>query len=222
MMKQKNAQLIAEAMTREIPRLWFEAHEGFNLDAAALAKEFREIRSFLVMTAMGYGIERTLYELNDSLHCQSPLIVDQYVFDAKSVLPAIELAAGSADPKTWPIDRHIAAFIACRYDRDLDPQMAALNDTTPERLAAGMLSLLAVLQFRFGPEAVPGVAAWCGGLVTPMVNSYHNREKRRVLGQDLMRMIHKGSLPELFAALDSPEERQKDRDSFAAAKQEYL
>ncbi|KAF0135850.1 MAG: Uncharacterized protein FD153_2026 [Rhodospirillaceae bacterium] len=74
--------------------------------------------------------------------------------DMRGLLPAPEAASKKVDPKLWPVDRHVAAFINTRYDLNLEPQMAALNDSAPERAYSGMLSVLAVYtykQYRGGP-----------------------------------------------------------------------
>lgn len=214
--------LIAEAIAREIPRIWFDGHDEYSADYVFLNTEFREVRSFLNMTAVGYGIERALYELNEILPCQSPLIADRYVVEIAELLPALESIAATVDQKSWPVDRHVAAFINARYDYDLEAQMAALNDASPERACSGMLSVLAVMQYRGGPSELLGLASWCAALVLPVVNSYHSRERRKLLEREIPRVAKRGSLPQLFGLLDNIEEREKDWAGFNQAKVEFM
>lgn len=221
-MQKRDPRVIIDAIVNEIPKVWFDGHEEYNADHLFYATEFREMRSFLVMTAMGYGVERILYEMNETIPCQSPLVSENYVVDIYDLLPALDVASKKVDPKLWPIDRHVAAFIATRYEYDLDPQFAALNDPLPERACSGMLSLLAVLQYRGGPDTVLGLAAWAGGLIGPLIGYYHSRERRKVIDRELPELVRKGRLPEIFALLDNAEERTKDREGFVAAKAEYM
>ena len=222
MTQKRDPRLIIEAITRDIPRIWFDGHESYNADFVFVNTELREARSFLNITAISYGIERALYELNEDIPCQSPLIADRYVMEIKGLLPALELVAKKIDQKIWPMDRHIAAFINARYDLNLEPHMAALNDTAPERACSGMLSVLAVLQYRGGPETVPDLAAWCGRLAQPIIASYHSRERRKFLEREVSRVVKQGKMADLFSLLDNTEARTKDRVGYAKAKADFL
>ncbi|MEO5373961.1 MAG: hypothetical protein H7840_06720 [Alphaproteobacteria bacterium] len=221
-MQRRDPRTIIDAITFEIPKIWFDGHDDYNPDHLFYATEFREMRSLLVMTAMGYGVERILYEMNETIPCQSPMLSEDYVVEIYDLLPALDEASKKVDHKISPVDRHVAAFIATRYEYDLDPQFAALNDPAPERSCSGMLSLLAVLQYRGGPEAVLGLASWAAGHMDPLISFYHSRERRKIIDQESPALIRKGRLPELFALLDNAEERQKDREGFAAAKAEHM
>jgi hypothetical protein len=96
-----------------------------------------------------------------------------------------------------------------------------MNDPRPDRATIGMLSVLAIVQWRLGPEALHGLASWIGGLMTPVINSYQNRNKRRELEKELPKLVRKGNLAEIYNFLDNPEERQRDAEGFSWAKAEY-
>lgn len=221
MMQKQNVQTIVDLIIREIPRLYFEGRDDYNPDHAFMQNEIKQIRALLVMKQMGYGLERCLYEMNENLPCQSSLVVDQYVVEMGDLLPALDVAARKVDPSRSPVDAHIAAFVATHFGYNLDPQFIALNESAPERACAGMLSLLAVLQYRGGQEALLGLASWACSLMGPLIENYHSRERRRQIDHELPRLIQKGNLPEIFAFLDNTEERQKDRDGFHLAKAEF-
>ncbi|GEO81402.1 hypothetical protein ROR02_15330 [Pararhodospirillum oryzae] len=210
-----------ELIMRDFAKTWIAAQEDFSLDYGRFDGEFRDLRSYLVQTAKGGGVERCLYELNESLACRSPLVRNQCVLEIRDLLPALERAAATADRKQWPADRHVTAFIASRYPRDTMAQIHALNDLDPRKAALGLLSLFAVLQWKLGPESVPALAEWLGSLMTPVIESYHSRERRRRLEKDLPKVVRKGNLPELYHLLDDAEERQEDFDGFSVARQKY-
>jgi hypothetical protein len=84
-----------------------------------------------------------------------------------------------------------------------------------------MLSVLAIVQWRLGPEALFGLASWVGGLMGPVINAYHSRPKRKEIERELPKLIRKGNLAEIYNYLDNPEERQRDAEGFAWAKAEY-
>jgi hypothetical protein len=137
------------------------------------------------------------------------------------VLPALDAVSKTTNTKVWPIDRHIAAFLRARYAKGTGSQIDAMNDPRPDRATIGMLSVLAIVQWRLGPETLYGLAHWIGGLMAPVLNSYQNRNKRKEIEKELPKLIRKGNLAEIFNYLDNPEERQKDAEGFAWAKADY-
>lgn len=211
----------ADVISREAVKFWVQAQPVYNPEYTQAEGLFRELRNLLLNNHKGFGIERVTYELNDGMPCQSAFLEGEYVTEIKELLPALEAASKTADTKQWPVDRHIAAFVTARYERDLKPQLTAMNEGGPERNALGMLSLLAVLQWRLGPEALFGLTSWLGGLVTPVINSYHSRDRRKRLEREIPRVVRKGSLPELYNLLDNAEERGSDGEGFERAKAEY-
>lgn len=170
---------------------------------------------------LGMGVERLLYELNEGLPCQSPLVIKDYVDDIKDLLPALEEVAKKASSKTDPIDRHIAAFIAVKFGSKMADQMALINSPKENVSTQGLMNLLATLQRTFGPDRVYALSSWMGSLAAPIINSYHSLEKRQQLERNLPKFIRKGSLPEIYRFLDDKDERLYDISYFEQAKREY-
>ncbi len=132
-------------------------------------------------------------------------------------MPALNASPKRPDGKSWPIDRHIAAFIGARTTFDIEKQMAEIADPGAERSSIGMLNLLAMLQWRQGQTQLFGLTSWVGGLVQPIINGYHNRVKRRELEREIPRLVRQGNLIELARLLDNVEERAKDQRGFDEA-----
>ncbi|MBK1664867.1 hypothetical protein CKO38_06350 [Rhodospirillum rubrum] len=210
-----------DLIQRDITKTWIAAQEAFSSDFGRFDAEFKDLRTYLVQTSKGGGIERCLYEMNESLPCRSALLRNQCVLEIGDLLPALEWVAVKADQKQSPADRHVVAFVAARYPKDTMGQIHALNDEDPRKAALGVLSLLAVLQWKLGPESLPGLAAWLGSQMAPAINSYHSREKRKRIEKELPKVVRKGSLPDLYFLLDDSKERQLDLDGFLAARQQY-
>lgn len=221
MLRKHKLQPYTDFITREMWRYWIAAQVKFNVDNQQYEGVFRELKNYLKDQNSGAGIERCVYELNEWQPCMSPLIADQYVMEVKGVLPALDAVAKTANTKVWPVDRHIAAFLRARYAKGTGTQIDSMNDSRPDRATIGMLSVLAIVQWRLGPEALFGLAQWAGGLMGPVVASYQNRNKRKEVEKELPKLIRKGNLAEMFNYLDNPEERQKDAEGFAWAKAEY-
>lgn len=219
--EQKDYRLLIECITREVPKLWLAERQGYSPEYTLLDQNFRELRDFLKQGTVGSGLERCLYVLNEALPVQSGMLAEDYVTDIKELLPALDRAARRADQKAWPFDRHVVAFLACHLNYDISKQLQALNDPDPAMSALGMLNLLAILQWRLGPPELHNLTSWVGGLLGPVINSYHSRERRRELEREIPRLVRQGSLLELYRFVDNPEERTKDAEGFAWAQAEW-
>ena len=84
-----------------------------------------------------------------------------------------------------------------------------------------MISLLAMLQWRLGPETVFGLSSWIGGIAQPAINSYHSRSQRKRLERDIPKMVRRGSLPEIYNLLEDKEQRDTDTSGYAEAVEEF-
>lgn len=221
MLRKQKLQSLTDFINRDLWRYWILAQIKTTVDNQQYEGVFRELRDYLKDQKSGGGIERCVYELNEWQPCMSPLIADQYIMEVKGVLPALDAVSKTTNTKVWPIDRHIAAFLRARYAKGTGSQIDAMNDPRPDRATIGMLSVLAIVQWRLGPETLYGLAHWIGGLMAPVLNSYQNRNKRKEIEKELPKLIRKGNLAEIFNYLDNPEERQKDAQGFAWAKADY-
>ena len=221
-LRKQKLQVFSDFINRELWRHWIAAQGGkVHADNQQFEGVFRDLKNYLKDPNSGAGVERCVYELNEWLPCLSPLIESQYVMEVKGVLLALDSMSKNANTKLWPVDRHIAAFLRARYAKGTGAQIDSMNDPRPDRATIGMLSVLAIVQWRLGPEALYGLSGWVGGLMGPVINSYQNRNKRKDLEKEIPKLVRKGNLAELYNYLDNPEERQCDAEGFAWAKAEY-
>jgi hypothetical protein len=221
MFKGADCKLLAEMILREVPKAYF-AVQGAQREDPLVENNFREIKNLLAQTGMGYGLERILYELNDSLPCQSPLVGEAYVVEMKELLPGLDsYGQKGASTKQWPVDRHVAAFMGARARSDIDRNLSALSDGDDSKKLMSLLNLLAVFQYRLGPESMPGLAAWVSALASVMVEGYHGRDKRRELEKEIPRMVKRGSVVEIYQLLDDPTSKEKDNNDYAWAQAQY-
>lgn len=217
----KDTRLIVEAIVREVPKLWLESRERYSPENSIMDQNFRELRDYLKAGNMGTGLERCLYELNESLPIQSSILADQYVVEIQELLPALNEVSKKIDNKILPYDRHIVAYLVCHLNYDVSKQLAAINSSEPAMATLGMVNLMAILQWRLGPNELLGLTSWIGGLLGPVVTSYHNRDRRKVLEREIPRLVRGGSMLELYRFIDNQDERQKDIDGFAWAQSEW-
>lgn len=214
-------QYYAELIKKEIVRFWTEAQPVYMPDQSLHLEISKNMDQHVRQTGMGAGIERCIYELNGVAPCRSPLIERDYVLDIADILPALDRASKRVDRTTLPVDRHITAFVKSRFDHNIDKQVEALTEGNKERATLGMISLLAMLQWRLGPETVFGLSSWVGGIAQPAINSYHSRSQRKRLERDIPKMVRRGSLPEIYNLLEDKEQRDTDTSGYAEAVEEF-
>lgn len=217
-----NAQIPAELIMSEIPATWIASRGLPGTDVTSMARTFNSIRGFLQIKDPGYGIERCLYEMNKGTPCQSPLVAKDYVAGIADLLPYLDQASNRVDTKAKPMDRHMIAFIAARFDQDIDPHLRALANPREDIALIGMLSLLALLQWKLKAQSLFGLASWIGGLLGPAINTYHSRTTRRDIEREIPKLVRQGSLPDLFDLIDNAEKRRIDHEGFFNARLQYL
>ena len=220
MLGKQKLQPFTDFINRELWRHWLGAQDK-AADFQQFEGVFKDLRAYLRDPNSGAGIERCVYELNEWMYCLSPLIEKQYVMEVKAVLSALEFVSKTVNSKLWPVDRHVAAFMRARYAKGVSTQIDAMNDQRPDRATIGMLSVLAIVQWRLGPETLFSLSSWIGGLMEPVINSYNSRPKRKEIEKEIPKIVRKGNLAELYNYLDNPEERQRDAEGFTWAKAEY-
>jgi hypothetical protein len=219
--KKEDIRPYVDLVQKDFSKTWIASQENFSTEHGRYGAEFREMQTYLTQATKGGGVERCLYEMTEYVACRSSLLKDQCVLEIGDLLPALERVSGKVDTKIPPTDRHVVAFIAARYAKDTMPQIHALNDLDPRKSALGMLAVLALIQWKMGPQSLPGLASWLGGLMAPVIDSYKSRERQKRFRKELPKLVRKGSLPELFQLLDDAEERQADFDDFTVARQQF-
>ncbi len=221
MMREGDIRTLAEVVAREIPRIWFEAQPGGIAGSFIEETSFQRLKLYLQKTTPGYGLERCLYESNGSIPCKSPLVGTNCVVVIEDLLPVLNDAERGVDSKQKPMDRHLAAFIAARANTDVDVFLEDFSDKDEAISAMAILQLYSVLQAKYGPEVLLGLARWIGGQAGPVIRLFHSRDTRRELEAEIPQIVRRGSLPELLDLLDNAETKAKDQNGFTAAVAEF-
>lgn len=180
-----------------------------------------QCKRYLAIREPGYGIERCIYEMNNNIACQSPILKNRFVTTLRDLLPALDITASEVENDVRPLDRHVLAFIAARFDEDIQPHLRALGAPDEQRRTIGMLSLLAFIQWKTNVNTLHGLTSWVGGLLQPAINSYHSRTTRKEIEKAIPQLVRQGSLPELFNLIDNAEKRRIDDDGFASAQESF-
>jgi hypothetical protein len=85
----------------------------------------------------------------------------------------------------------------------------------------GLLSLLALMQWRQGHENLFGLTSWMGNLLQPAINTYHSRTTQHTIAQEIPSLVRQGSLPDLFDLIDNSVRRHNDALAFKQAQFDF-
>jgi hypothetical protein len=215
-------QSFAEIILHKLPQMWIEAQTNLRTDILAYARIFDLVTLHLAKPRIGYGVERALYALNVSWPCQSPLLVGDYVADLDDLLPALERLAAQGKTERAPMDWHIGGFIAARMKMTPDRAFNELSeDERPEIFNLGIVRLLADVQESTGPEHLPHLAAWCAGLLQPVIARFRNSTRREQMSEMLRQLAARGNLAALVLLVDNPDRCVADEEGFRRARAEF-
>ncbi|MDR3424966.1 MAG: serine/threonine protein kinase [Alphaproteobacteria bacterium] len=217
-----NLQALSEIVSSQLVLLWIQMQGDVKADYIAMSQLFDRMKGLIEKTSFGNGVERAIYEANQGLPCLSPMLRNQYVTSPKTLLAALERVAASGNKPREPMDRHIAAFLIARERRG-ESAFAAL--AAPEgSLGRGLalLSLLAELQYRHGPENTPALAAWIAPVADPALKRFLGKALRESLQKQAKEAINAGNLIRLLQIIDDTKRIERDRQDFHAARLLFL
>lgn len=220
-LKEGDAQSAGEVLTLDLGGQWLAARPKSAADFGARRKDFARLQMLVDNRALGYGLERCLYETNPGLACQSAFVKSAQVVSLEMLLPALEDATATADRERVPIDRHLAAFIAARWEQGAQPHLSALGDSRPENVLIGTIGLFAAVQRRFKVAPLPQLSQWIGGLLNAVTSTYHERAARAEFERDLQSACRHGRFPEIYGLVTDSERRETDLRGFAASVAEF-
>jgi hypothetical protein len=220
--KNGTIQALSEMITSQLVSLWIQMQGDTKANYIALGQLFDRLKSVMEKATFGNGVERAIYETNSGFPCLSPMLKDHYVVSPKMLLSALERVATRSDKPREPIDRHIAAFLVVRERRG-EKLFLALNgpeNSIPRGLA--LLTLYAEMQYKYGPENLPHLAAWLSPIIEPALRRYYSKTLREALQKRAKDLITSGKLADLLCLIDDPKRLERDQQDFYAARLLYL
>lgn len=216
----ENIQTAAEIISGQFTTFWVNMQKDAKTDLVPLAQQLERMRTILEKSSFGNGIERVAYEMNPHLPCLSPLVRSECVFAVKKLLEALEKIA-AAPPSPEPMDRHIAAFLIAR-EKKSESFIAPMSPSErPLRRALAILSVLGELQYRYGPDRAPRLAAWLYPMVEPSIKRFFSKPFQEKIRGQAREAAEQGNLSLLLKRLDDPGRVHGDEQDFLSARLMY-
>ena len=175
--------------------------------------QLKQMQHLLKHTAPGYGVERCLYMLNPTYPCLSEILCDNYVQNIHDLMPALEKNAEIHGSLPTIVDRHLAAFIACRIRANIDRPLAELDTAQddPVGIKLGMLGIFARLQSKYGPDHLPFLTQWLAKELEATVDRVNGKSTRDQLRARVRSVGNTGSLIELHNCLNNDKIVRQDQ-----------
>lgn len=157
--------------------------DGSNVNLGALFMKLDRLRGIIRNSGLGFGIERILYDLNPGMNCISPLLNGLHASSLSSLLRALDTLAPRLSQNNDPIDKHIAAFIACHLNIQHEIHVTALSAQPILAKNQVMLALkiLASAQHKAGISYLPGLTSWLALRIIPLLEVIRSKTLRNKL-----------------------------------------
>lgn len=176
---------------------------------------------FLQQAMIGAGLERCIYYLAPNAPCFSDKLEQFYVRSAEDYMQALEKMSTMKNRPEWFLDRHIIAFLSVRDKSIIEPYLPDLAASEKHRQRQGMVKMLSAIQRRDKIGSLPGLSQWVVGMLDNLVDRYHDREKRKIVREQLEKIKGQGNLEKIAALFDNYEETQRDSRGFSETMQHY-
>ena len=222
MMRQRGAELstLLGLIESNMTTFWLEQDDGHKSpDMSVVMWKLQRARQYMRNKSFGFGLERVLYEMNTSLPCQSPLLMQYHVTTAVDALKTLDALAASLAPDTAFTDRHLAAFIAAKIDMGKEMNLNDLHNVPALAMNQELvvLRILAKAQHKQSKLVLVGLSTWAAMRVEKMVDEVHNRIIRKRLKLQLKKIASSGNLAEVLGAIINRDMVTRDLDGFSEA-----
>ena len=213
-------QELVDLVEADVPNYWgYLTESAKSQELSQTLWKVQRVRPYLKIRGPGFGIERLLYEFNPNLACQSDLLKPFSVLSIQDVLRALDTLAPSMAATTSLLDRHIAAFLACKLDIGKEIK---LQDVAPIPSLANNVELVAIrilgrAQQKIDKERFVGLATWVAIRVDNLLDNIHNRTLRKRLKGKLKSAAGSGDINEVLSILVNRDVVHADSDGFQKA-----
>lgn len=200
---------------------WNKFQDNVSQNNSDMVGKISSCYRLLSQSIIGSGIERCVYILSPMAPCLSEKLSRYYVRSTEDFLRALDDLATRKDRPDWYLDRHIVAFLSVRDKSIIEPFLADIASNEKYRHRHGALKVFAAIQRRDKIGALPGLSNWVASLMDPIINRFHDRERRRQIKAHLEKIKDQGSLEKIAELFDVFEEMQLDNRQYAEAMKNY-
>lgn len=217
-----NLQSFTEILNSPLLPFWLVTCTDMNMDVSDFVSKFETCRNALKQNTIGFGLERCLYFLNESIHCVSPALKGFHVRTPEDLLLAFEKMAASKKARpALTIDRHMAAFLATKDGKTIDRNIYDLNSPERHRRLTGLIHTFASAQKLYSVRELPNLTRWIADEAKILIERFHDKRVRDDLTKKINKIKEKGDISRIAHLLDDSDLTKRDLLRFQLAKQNY-
>ena len=211
-------QLIATALRKDLIQQNIASAEGLD---KRIIVTVEKLTNLIQLTGVGFGIERCLYELNPILPCQSEATKSEHILKLDHMLEFLD--ARASETGKYPMDRHIAAFIASRINLQDGLFVSSLMNfpKLQENKHIQTLTLLSTAQRSSSVRKLKGVAGVIGEQLLSVADCIHSKKIKEEYSKNIKGLSRSGSLAGLYSFISESQLLAKDHTGFEEAKRQY-
>jgi hypothetical protein len=221
---EKDLLLLTKFIEMHMASYWLEQKQndpGFTMTDGlhALFTKLEKLRASTRNLGLGFGVERILYELNPEMPCQSPFFDNRHIVSLPVLLMQLDQLAPAFANGQDPMDRHIAAFIACKLGIQHEIRLhdlAAIPALAAHRSVLA-LKLLVMAQEKSGIIRLPGLAHWLALRIAPTLEYIRSRTLRQKIKAGLLECVRSGSAIQMASVIINPGYAAEDHNGFSEA-----
>ncbi len=218
---QEDIQTLVQMLDSDLPGFWLEQQPGTPpADYSVMGFKLPRVRGFMRMKGLGFGIERSLYDLLPGLPCQSKLVKRYHVTTLRDLLLALNIAAAQHAAEADFMDRHIAGFITSRLDIGKEMRVNELDALPFFASHAGLVALKLLIKAQNKVESameLHGLCSWVAIKLMPVTDMLHKRGARQDFRKRLTDAAATGRLKNIANLLLKPDVFIADHNSFYEA-----
>jgi hypothetical protein len=222
--KREYGQFVADCLNNGLLMQWLELQSPLeDYDYYKMYWNATTVGKYIRKPALGFGIERLLYDMNPGLPCQSGLFPKSCVLSIDLLLKALDAMPEDMHAKQDPMDRHIAAFLASKLSLEDEVRIKSIRDypqfaKSPQLL---MMAILTLAQAEAKTRSLKNLCRWLQKRAEPLIASVQGKTIRKEFTQAIAEKVKTGDIQRLFGIITSPNFIKRDAFGMTEAMKEY-
>lgn len=222
--KREYGQFVADCFNHGLLTQWLELQPTLeDYDYYKMYWNPNAIAKYLRIGSLGFGLERTLYDMNPGLPCQSQMIAKPCVLSLDELLKALDDLPEEMHEKTDPMDRHIAAYIGSKLGLEDEIRIKSVRHFPQFAKSAQllMLALLTLAQAETKTRNLKNLCRWVLKRISPLIDSVQGKTIRKEFQAAVVEAAKTGDIQELFTVITSPNFIKRDAFGLSEAMKQY-
>lgn len=174
------------------------------------------------LQALGFGLERATYELNDSLPCQYELLKPYHVMDMAKCLYTMDYLAKEHRNDSLH-SKELGAFLACKLgiNKELGFRELSSLQSLQRHPELVIIRMLGQAQITAKTDKLIGLSTWCALRISSLLNEFNNRKTRKMMRKQLKNAALSGKINNVLGILANKTAVESDVTGYSKAQMIY-